>query len=113
VTATLNQSLRDLAAQFRTALVAAQEERSQRDEFVTINGETECGWVFHERDVMYRETNWVRADAGLPEVPVEAIKAVERQACGHCDYTLKYAFYCAELALDCSPIWKPATTKEA
>ncbi len=108
----LNQSLRDLAAQLRGALASAQEERSQRDDFVTINGETELGWVFHERAVMHREVNWVRVDAGLPEVPIEAVKQVEQHACGHVDYTAKYAFYCAEIALDASPIWKTTPTEE-
>jgi hypothetical protein len=110
MSAVLNQSLRDLAAQFRSTLGAAQEERSRRDDFVTIDGETEPGWVFHERDVMHRKVNRIRANAGLPEVPIEAVKQVERHACGHVDYTAKYAFYCAEIALGCSPIWK---TKES
>jgi hypothetical protein len=109
--AALNQSLRDLAARFRSTLGAAQEERGQRDDFATINGETELGWVFHERAVMHREVNWVRADAGLTEVPIEAVKQVERHACGHVDYTAKYAFYCAEIALGCSPIYRTATVQ--
>ena len=92
-------SLHDLAARFRTALMAAQEERNKRYDFVTIDGERESGWVFYERSVMHREVNRVRADAGLSAVPIEAVKRVELQATGHCDYTQKFAFYCAEIAL--------------
>lgn len=107
MSAALNQSLRDLAAQFRAALVTAQEERADRPDVITIaNGESELAWVFYERAVIHREVNWVRTAAGLPEIPIEAVKRVEQSACGHVDYTAKYAFYCAELALGCSPIWK-------
>lgn len=113
MSAQLNQSLRDLAAQFRAALVAAQAERSQRDEFVTVNGEFGCAWVFHERGIMHDAVNEVRAAARLAALPIEAVVMVEQQACGHVDYTAKYAFCCAELALGCSPIWKPKEASDA
>lgn len=108
-------SLRDLAALFRAELVLAQVDRDKRPNLVTIGGETEPGWVFHERRVMHRETNWAREQAGFEPVPVEAIKRAEQSACGHVDYTAKYAFHCAEIALGCSPIWKndtPVLVKE-
>jgi hypothetical protein len=108
VAAALNQSPRDLAASLRAVLGAAQEERDARPDLVAVDGEMLCEWAVYERSVMLREVNWVRTDAGLPEVPLEAIVRVEQSACGHSDYTQKFAFYCAELALDCSPIWMPA-----
>ncbi|MFD8609751.1 hypothetical protein [Streptomyces sp. NPDC059631] len=42
--------------------------------------------------------NEIRAEHGLPPVPLEEILRVEQQAGGHSDYSLKFAFYCAELA---------------
>jgi hypothetical protein len=96
--AVANKSLRDLAADFRALLATAQEERAARPDIVTVDGETECAWVFYERTTMHDEVNRVRAETGLTPLPIAAVARVERMAAGHVDYTLKYAFYCAELA---------------
>lgn len=76
-------------------LAEAQADRVNRPEFV--NGEPE--WVFHERRVMLSWTNTYRLINGLPDVGIEEIERVERMACGHSDYTSKFALYCAELAM--------------
>lgn len=36
----------------------------------------------------------------MPPVGVAEIERVERGTVGHSDYSLKFALYCAELALD-------------
>ena len=98
MTARLNQSLRELAADFREILATAQEKRDDRPDLVTVNGSLECEWALYEREVMHREVNRVRADTGLTPLPIEAVTRVENLAVGHSDYSRKFAFYCAELA---------------
>lgn len=84
---------------FRQALIAAQADRHLRPDLVTVNGEPECEWAVHERDVMHQQVNDARAALGLPPVSLDAVLGVERMAVGHSDYTSKYALYCADLAL--------------
>lgn len=91
--------LRTLSAEFRAALIAAQAERPNRPDLVTVDGEPEREWVVYERSVMHRRVNAYRARVGLPEVPLAAVVRAEWQSAGHFDYTQKFAFYCAELAL--------------
>lgn len=93
-----NQSLRDLAGDFREILAAAQEKRGDRPDLVTADGRLECAWAAYERSVMHEAVNRVRADTGLTPLPIEAVTRVENLAVGHSDYSRKFAFYCAELA---------------
>jgi hypothetical protein len=76
------------------ALVRAQEQRHARQDMVG----DEPGWVVFERDVMRSEVDRIRAEHGLPPVPMETILRAERLATGHVDYTKKFALYCAEAA---------------
>lgn len=82
----------------RATLAAAQTERDQRPDLVDGPDGPECQWAAYERTRMHETVNAIRAERGLPAVPVEDIIRVERQAVGHSDYSLKFAFYCAELA---------------
>ncbi|MEV3999068.1 hypothetical protein AB0K62_25895 [Streptomyces halstedii] len=41
--------------------------------------------------------NEIRAEYGLPPIPLEVVTRVEGLAVGHSDYSWKFAFYCAEL----------------
>jgi hypothetical protein len=81
----------------RATLTAAQEERAQRPDLVSGPDGPECEWAAYERARMHAKVNEIRTDRGLPHVPLEDIMRVERQAVGHADYSLKFAFYCAEL----------------
>lgn len=93
-TRTWSQDLESL----RATLTRAQEERSQRQKFVQLeNGSTELGWVMYEREQMLTAVNALRSAAGRPPVSVDALEAAETRACGHVDYTSKFAIGCADL----------------
>jgi hypothetical protein len=82
----------------RATLTSAQAERDQRPALVDGPDGPECEWAAYERTRMHEKVNEIRANRGLSAITVEDILRVERQAVGHSDYTLKFAFYCAELA---------------
>lgn len=73
-------------------LRSLSRQQAKRDQYA------ESRWIEAERAVMHRETNRWRATFGLPPVEVSAIERVERWACGHSDYSSKFALYCAEIA---------------
>lgn len=81
----------------RATLAAAQEQRDQRPDLVDGPDGPECEWSAFERARMHETVNAIRAERGLPAVPVGDIVRVERMAVGHSDYSLKFALYCAEL----------------
>lgn len=82
--------------QMHTTLTRIQQQRHLRQE---VDADGQPGWVGFEIGVMWDQTNALRAGAGLPEIPLAAFEAIERQAVGHSDYTAKLALYCAELAV--------------
>lgn len=82
----------------RAALAAAQTERERRPAVVDGPDGPECEWAAYERTCMREAVNAIRSDRGLPPIPIDDIVRVERLAVGHSDYSLKFAFYCAELA---------------
>lgn len=82
----------------RAALATAQAERERRPDLVDGPDGPECGWVGYERARMHETVNAIRAERGLPAIAADDIVRVERLAVGHSDYSLKFAFYCAELA---------------
>lgn len=90
-----------LKAHFKKLLndTATKAERGKRNEWVTIAGENNPGWVFHERETMWQEVNRQRSARGFPPVTLLDIKRVEQLAVGHVDYDSKFALYCAELSL--------------
>jgi hypothetical protein len=56
-------------------------------------------WIEAERDVMLDAVNRERIAAHLEPVTMADIQRVETWACGHSDYSSKFALYCAEIAL--------------
>lgn len=70
-----------------SALVEAQKQRAARR-----------GWHAHEMEVVLQKVNDLRARSGLAEVHLDALQRVESMACGHVDYTTKFALYASELA---------------
>lgn len=82
----------------RAALTTAQEERHRRPDLVDGPDGPEYEWAAYERARMQETVNVIRAERSLPPVPVDDVVHVERLAVGHSDYSLKFAFYCAELA---------------
>lgn len=49
---------------------------------------------------MFDATNEERRSRGPSPVTMAEIERVERLAVGRCDYSEKFALYCAEIALD-------------
>lgn len=83
--ATKLPKLRDL---FLAKLVEAQKQRHTRDD-----------WIEFERTTLFEAVNQERASRGLPPVSLADVMRVESFACGHVDYSSKFALYCAELVL--------------
>lgn len=97
---TIHAQLTEASIRLRSVLVAAQEERSKRPNLISApGGGTECEWVRFERNAMWGEVNRIRDERGLRPISLGGILRVEQQAAGHSDYTGKFAFYCAELAI--------------
>lgn len=91
-------SLKAATDVLRATLDKAQEQRDQRPDLVDGPDGPECEWAAYERTRMHEKVNEIRAERGLPVIPVEDVVRVERLAVGHSDYSRKFAFYCAELA---------------
>ena len=90
----------DLFERFLAVLVAEQELRPKRQDWVPdgMEGHDSPQWVLAERAAMLNAVNEFRQQAGKSPVTAEEIFKCERQAAGHCDYTRKLALYCSELA---------------
>lgn len=95
----MSSHLKAVTDVLRRTLAREQEQRGLRPNLVDGPDGPECAWAAYERKRMHEKVNDLRADLGLPAVPLEDILRVERQAVGHSDYSLKFAFYCAELAV--------------
>jgi hypothetical protein len=78
-------------------LDALSNQQARRDSYSDLT------WIQDESDRMLRETNDWRRLLGKRPVAIEAIAKVETWACGHTDYSSKFALYCAEVALDTGP----------
>lgn len=91
-------SLKTATDCLRATLATAQEERHRHPDLVDGPDGPECEWAAYERARMHETVNAIRAERGLPAVSVDDVVRVERLAVGHSDYSLKFAFYCAELA---------------
>lgn len=82
----------------RDAILAAlTRQQSKRDSYDLD------GWIAAERQVMLSATNAWREKLGSLPVTESDIRRVEQWACGHSDYSSKFALYCAEIALECGP----------
>ena len=91
-----------LQEQMLRVLSAAQADRKLRPDMVMITDawghHTQTpAWNVHEMNVMLNEVNTLRAAKCLPLVSLNDIQKVESMACGHSDYSHKFALYCAEL----------------
>ena len=93
--------LRELQQRFLTKLSKAQDERPTRQAFVPSPDDKypEIEWVLYERETMLNLVNEQRAKDGKSPINREELLRAERTACGHVDYSRKFALYCAELAL--------------
>jgi hypothetical protein len=90
-------NLREATGLLYTVLIAAQTERGQRPDLVDGPDGPECAWAAFERSQMHQAVNEIRAAHGMQPVHLDDVIMAERQAAGHCDYTRKFAFYCAEI----------------
>lgn len=95
----MSSDLKAVTDALRATLAREQELRGLRPNLVDGPDGPECAWAAYERKRMHEKVNDLRADAGLPALPLENILRVEQQAVGHSDYSAKFAFYCAELTL--------------
>jgi len=86
--------MRPLMGQMLAVLERAQERRSEV---------ADLSWIEYERAAMHAAVNAERTRRGLPAVTMDAIARVESNACGHVDYSRKFALYCAELAEGATP----------
>jgi len=86
-----------LADAFFQSLEDQCKLRKQRTGTDKVSGEPE--WIVAERDHMLTIVNRERATLGKPALDLRPIRRVETMACGHSDYTRKFAIYCAELVL--------------
>ena len=86
-----------LSAKFHRELERQARDRGLREEI--LPGETEPGWVTHERELMLRLVNDTRREHGMAPASREKLMVVENSAVGHSDYTLKFSIRAAELAL--------------
>jgi hypothetical protein len=81
----------------------AQEQRNNKKQWVNDPaniGKEDLEWVLFERQTMLDLTNQERKENNLPPIPIEEIIRAENLAIGHCDYTYKFALYCAEISQD-------------
>jgi hypothetical protein len=83
-----------LRDQILAGLSAKQKERRKA---------VDIEWVENERNFMFEQVNHYRQLAGKPPLTMDKIVRVETMAMGHCDYSSKFALYCAELVLDGDP----------
>lgn len=80
----------------RENLAEVQRERNFRP---VTNGKD--GWILYEKLFMWGRVNAMRHHLFNKEpVDFERVEWVEQLACGHVDYTKKFALYCAELILE-------------
>ena len=78
-------SVRSLSDALFLGLEEQCKLRRERNRMVHNHaGKPEPEWIVREREFMHQQVN---------------IERVESMACGHSDYTRKFAIYCAELVL--------------
>lgn len=97
-----NIAMRATAERLRDHLTEMAGERGKRMEPVA-DGQ-ELGWQRFELLGMLAAVNNERAALAEPPVDIRVIEQAERLACGHSDYALKYAWYCAEIVFGVSPL---------
>lgn len=93
-------NVRDLSRQLHQVFLDAASKRPLRSDLVDVGGRSELGWVVFERDTMFDAVTRERAKLGKAPVPMKDVERVETMAMGHCDYSSKFALYCAELVVN-------------
>jgi hypothetical protein len=84
-------------------LVEAGKKRSLRQNIVNTPHGPELGWAQYEREVMFEETNRLRAEQGHVLGDFARIERFDRLAAGHVDWAEKFSLYCAEYAMQVQP----------
>jgi len=90
---------------FEKVLSDAILERGKRSSLIydEITGKSELEWAIYERQKMLSLVNQLRKQRNIPLVTEQTVlRRCEWPAVGHHDYVRKYAFYCAELAMEVS-----------
>lgn len=57
------------------------------------------GWIYREMLAMLDCINGYRIVCGSTPLTLADVQIAERTACGHSDYTMTYAYHCANLAI--------------
>ena len=91
------KSFRHIYTELHDTLVAAQGERDQRPNLVTVNGQTDWEWAMYERSVMLSMVNRWRSLTGREHIEMAAVEQADRRAGGHFDYTRTFALSCVGL----------------
>lgn len=81
-------------AQMERHLSTLTAQRSRRSQ---IGEDGRPGWLAYELDSMLVYVNKLRAEQALPPVDRARIVTADELAAGHCDWSYKFALYCAEL----------------
>lgn len=89
---------RELRDRLLKVLEKAQERRPELRGDKLI--ENEPAFVHYERHQLFNAVLQERQKLNKPPIQLSEIKRVETMACGHSDYSSKFALYCAELVLD-------------
>lgn len=88
---------------FQKVLAKAQKERAKRQNsiphtnYLGVKSFT-LEWIIFEIQTMTDAVNQLKQSNGDTNLVTFAdVERVEAQACGHSDYSRKFAFYCSEL----------------
>lgn len=92
----------NLLEHFREKLTEVQRQRDYSNNKVVKvkmgdDISDEPAWAVFEVESMHNEINRLRAHLGKANIPLEAVWIVESMAKGHVDYSMKFAWYCANL----------------
>ncbi len=88
---------------FQKVLAKAQKERAKRQDRVSHTNylgvkSFTLGWIVFEIQAMTDAVNAMKkANGDTNLVTFADVERVEAQACGHSDYSRKFALYCSEL----------------
>ncbi len=92
----LRLGLRD---QFRAALGTVAGDRYLRPDVVDGDHGPEMAWTVHERTVMLRLVNQLRAEMGRDPVGDREVWLADQRSAGRTDWFYQFALRCADLVL--------------
>lgn len=90
------ETFMSLIEKLEKILSDAQAFRNIRNKWIG----DELEWVMFERQTMFDAVNNGRGILGMSPVSMAQVCKAESNACGHSDYTHKFALYCAEVVRD-------------